>query len=85
MVIAEMTPHIKNVFHNRFLKSISTAKGKPIKLPKGQPRSVEMATKNIARLYFSCHQAARAAHPKYIEKEDGNNAVLDTNIPTLKI
>ena len=43
----------------------------------------DIATKNIANLYFWNHHTVKAALMKYIEKELGSRAVLATNMPGL--
>uniref|UniRef100_A0A1B0BKJ8 Uncharacterized protein n=1 Tax=Glossina palpalis gambiensis TaxID=67801 RepID=A0A1B0BKJ8_9MUSC len=83
IVTADIADHMKNVRNICFRQSISIAIGNPIKTAKGQPSKVAMAIKNTDNAYICCHQAAKAAQPKYIAKEDGNKAVLDINMPAL--
>ena len=84
IVAADIAAHKKNVRNMRLRKSISTAIGRPIKPANGQPNKAAIAIKNTANGYFCVHQAAKAEQPKYIAKEEGNKAVLDINMPTLK-
>lgn len=46
-----------------------------------RPKRAPNATKNIAKAYFSDHQAAHDAASVYIAKVDGKNAGLAINIP----
>lgn len=67
------------------LMIISMSIGTDISPTKGQPRSTDIAVKNIASLYFWWYQADIADMEKYIENELGSSAVEEINIPALKI
>lgn len=83
MVTADIPVQTKKVRIMRLRSNKSAAIGIPIKAANGQPRSADMATKNMAREYFCVHQAANAEQPKYMAKEEGRSAVLEMNMPTL--
>lgn len=83
MVAAEIADQVINNFHSFLRNNKSTAIGTPIRAAKGQPSNAEMAIKNMDKAYFCCHQAAKPAQAKYMEKEEGSKAVLETNMPTL--
>lgn len=84
MVAPEIKTQVQKVRYIRLRSNISKAIGRPISPANGQPKSVEIATKNMASGYFLVHQAANAEQPKYMANEDGKRAALDMNMPTLK-